>query len=202
MEDGDECRGMLRRSIVACAAPFATNVHTTALQNHMEVLQKHAGILNDQEKNIWLHSKALKDHRDKIRQNCNDFEKHRQQMMNLNSNVNDLDTDLIHHTNVLIQVHARQRKSEQEINKIAEQQKRIMATQSSINQNLSNLESIMKENKEKMEMLSKNSTDANMQREILKIKTAVNENAGVLQTLSNDIQKTTIIRAQNNIFPS
>jgi chromosome segregation ATPase len=165
------------------------DVHATALHNHMEVLNSHVGLLNAQDKSLGVHSEALANHRDKIQANCDDIDSHGQQMKSLNANFKALDTGMIHHTDVLSKVHGRQKESDQEMKSMAEQQTRIMETQSNINRNLTNLESYISKNNEKIEMLTNKATGADMKNEILKIKTAVNENANVLQTLFQDIQR-------------
>jgi hypothetical protein len=70
---------------------------------------------------------------------------------------------------------------------MAEQQTRIMETQSNINRNISNLEGYISKNNEKIDMLTNKNTGADMKQEILRIKTAVNENASVLQSLFHNI---------------
>ena len=147
------------------------------------------GLLNAQDKSLGVHSEALANHRDKIQANCDDIDSHGQQMKSLNANFKALDTGMIHHTDVLSKVHARQKESDQEMKSMAEQQTRIMETQSNINRNLTNLESYISKNNEKIEMLTNKAMGADMKNEILKIKTAVNENANVLQTLFQDIQR-------------
>jgi predicted nucleic acid-binding Zn-ribbon protein len=164
-------------------------VHATALQNHMEVIQSHVGILNAQDADIGLHSEALINHRDALRGNAKDISSHSRRMESLSSNFQSVDAGLIHHTEEISKVHARQNKSDNEMKFMAEQQTHIMETQSNINRNISNLESYISQNNEKIDMLTKKNTGADMKQEILRIKTAVNENATVLQTLFQNIHK-------------
>jgi hypothetical protein len=60
---------------------------------------------------------------------------------------------------------------------------------SNINRNIRILEAYSSQNNEKIDMLTKKNTGADMKLEILRIKTAVNENATVLQTLFQNIQR-------------
>jgi chromosome segregation ATPase len=165
------------------------DVHATALQNHMEVLQSHVGMLNAQEADMGLHSDALINHRDALRENGKQISSHSQTMQKLSTNFKSMDAGMIHHTDEISKVHARQNKSDNEMKFMAEQQTRIMETQSNINRNISNLEGYISKNNEKIDMLTKKTTGADMKHEILRIKTAVNENATVLQSLYQNIHK-------------
>jgi hypothetical protein len=60
---------------------------------------------------------------------------------------------------------------------------------SNINRNIRILEAYSSQNNEKIDMLTKKNTGADMKLEILRIKTSVNENATVLQTLFQNIQR-------------
>ena len=73
---------------------------------------------------------------------------------------------------------------------MAEQQTRIMETQSDISLNIKKLEAYIGQNNEKIDTLTRKNTGADMKNEILRIKTAVNENATVLQGLFQTIQQT------------
>jgi chromosome segregation ATPase len=165
------------------------DVHATALQNHMEVLQSHVGILNAQEADMGLHSDALINHRDALRENGKQIISHSQLMEKLSSDFHNVDVGMIHHTDEISRVHARQNKSDKEMKFMAEQQTRIMETQSDISRNISKLEAYIGQNNEKIDTLTKKNTGADMKNEILRIKTAVNENASVLQTLFQNIQR-------------
>ena len=165
------------------------DVHATALQNHMDVLQSHVGILNAQEVDMGKHSDALINHRDALRENGKQISSHSQTMQKLSTNFQSMDAGMIHHTDEISKVHARQNKSDNEMKFMAEQQTRIMETQSNINRNISNLEGYISKNNEKIDMLTKKTTGADMKHEILRIKTAVNENATVLQSLYQNIHK-------------
>jgi chromosome segregation ATPase len=165
------------------------DVHATALQNHMEVLQSHVGMLNAQEADMGLHSDALINHRDALRENGRHISSHSKTMEKLSCDFKSMDAGMIHHTDEISKVHARQNKSDNEMKFMAEQQTRIMETQSNINRNISNLEGYISKNNEKIDMLTKKTTGADMKHEILRIKTAVNENATVLQSLYQNIHK-------------
>ena len=159
------------------------DVHATALQNHMEVIQSHVGILNAQKQDMGEHSEALINHRDVLRENV-------KRMESLSSNFQSVDAGMVHHTEAISQVNARQNKSERDMKSMAEQQTRIMETQSDISLNIKKLEAYIGQNNEKIDTLTRKNTGADMKNEILRIKTAVNENATVLQGLFHTIQQT------------
>jgi chromosome segregation ATPase len=155
----------------------------------MEVLQSHVGMLGAQEADIGLHSEALINHRDALRENGQQISSHSERMEKLSSNFKSVDAGMIHHTDEISKVHARQNKSDKEMKFMAEQQTRIMETQSDISRNINKLEAYIGQNNEKIDTLTRKNTGADMKNEILRIKTAVNENATVLQTLFQNIQR-------------
>ena len=159
------------------------DVHATALQNHMEVIQSHVGILNAQKQDMGEHSEALINHRDVLRENV-------KRMESLSSNFQNVDAGMVHHTEAISQVNARQNKSDRDMKSMAEQQTRIMETQSDISLNIKKLEAYIGQNNEKIVTLTRKNTGSDMKNEILRIKTAVNENATVLQGLFHTIHQT------------
>jgi len=78
------------------------DVHATALQNHMEVLQSHVGMLSAQEADIGLHSEALINHRDALRENGQQISSHSERMEKLSSNFKSVDAGMIHHTDEIL----------------------------------------------------------------------------------------------------
>lgn len=153
-------------------------VHALALENHMNVLNKHVGMLKDVGSDMELHSEALGDHREHITQ-------HAHHIGALRTDFKNVDTGLLHHTDVLQKVCSRQ-------NDMDARQSQIMSTQTSISANLQRLDGMMSANNKQIEKLSMqasgNSEKTSVQAQILSIKKAVNENAEVLSSLFNEFK--------------
>ena len=166
------------------------DVHATALENHMHVLNKHVGTLDTHATKLEMQSSALEDHRDHIRNANQTLRLHETQMGTFKGNLDTIDTGLVHHTEVLEDMHERQTSSENKMQQMSRQQAQIMQTHANINTNLSKLEAcIAKNNAEIKQLTAKTDGAITTKHDIFKIKAAVNENASVLQALYQDLRR-------------